>query len=585
MSALLGLFVLAPKQFPAIARVVIVVVVSVVIRLLLARRFAKAPRSAKPSAAVAPLPPWAIRAVEGAGLLVLAGTIYFSQASSVKAMRGDVLYRRRPADTGPMPGKPIGSLFLVADSQFHELLGDRDGGQLDMIDKVVPVAVRPVELDLLSGATLAHFAEIYGELQKSNTSLKWAHLGDFGDLGCRSEIEERLPRYVDLFGRGDRLAALVPGNHDSAFVGNFLWHPDWGKACRPSHLVDKEASDRILAGLGGGTVRTHLLAGTTWLAGATRISDGVAGAFLDSSDYMGLGFNLGIAAVEGSISMPQRLQIVRDLDSLGGGLKVVLFLHHPYDTLSAWGKWNIERIAKHLGSRLLALVSAHTHFVGCRQHTFGGRTVPELVISSTTDPPQEAALLEIFQDSDRHWIRLRTIPAVSRSKKSDSLGFRLSTQIAGEDCRRVIERLQEPESSEFCKQLFQWELLRRPDDPEELKENQQPRAMRLLKCIALKDVPKDPLTYNPKLPNLWTELDRQIIDAFQKPSEPHPADRKTLVCLSWAASVLQGHKRESWGYGGALDYALEDSVAYAAKQIVAEPGNPKRGCPFSETAR
>jgi hypothetical protein len=131
---------------------------------------------------------------------------------------------------------PEASLFLVSDNQFHALDGQRSGLQLDLVDAVVPVAARPVALDLLSAATLDHFAGIYRELLHERPSMLWAHLGDIGDVGCKSELQ-RFEASVLLFGR-DQLAALAPGNHDSTFLGNFDWHPEWSKACpggRSSH--------------------------------------------------------------------------------------------------------------------------------------------------------------------------------------------------------------------------------------------------------------------------------------------------------------------------------------------------------------
>ena len=52
---------------------------------------------------------------------------------------------------------------------------------------------------------------------------------------------------------------------------------------------------------------------------------------------------------------------------------------------------------------------------------------------------------------------------------------------------------------------------------------------------------------------------------------------EALVCLSWAASVMQGHKNEQWTLPQALDFAFELSVAPLAKEIVVVPGN-KQTC-------
>ena len=129
-------------------------------------------------------------------------------------------------------------MFIVADSQLHELRGKRSGVHLDLVDSAVPVAVRPVELDLLSGAPLRRFAEIYRSLRDTRfPGMRWMHIGDFADLGCSSEARRALA-YLDAFGF-DRCVGLVPGNHDSAFVGNFTWHPDWVSACRPVRATSR----------------------------------------------------------------------------------------------------------------------------------------------------------------------------------------------------------------------------------------------------------------------------------------------------------------------------------------------------------
>src|SRR5207253_2832491 len=98
-----------------------------------------------------------------------------------------------PRGGGAVPGSAATAeglrLFIVSDSQFHELRGHRGGASLDFVDAIVPVAVRPVELDLLEEATLVAFADVYHALRKEDPKLKWVHLGDFGDVACRSELE------------------------------------------------------------------------------------------------------------------------------------------------------------------------------------------------------------------------------------------------------------------------------------------------------------------------------------------------------------------------------------------------------------
>jgi hypothetical protein len=79
-------------------------------------------------------------------------------------------------------------MFLVSDSQMHELGGQRFPGQMELSDAFVPVALRPVELDVLSFATLDQFGRVFKQLD-GHGDLFWAHLGDFADLSCASELE------------------------------------------------------------------------------------------------------------------------------------------------------------------------------------------------------------------------------------------------------------------------------------------------------------------------------------------------------------------------------------------------------------
>src|SRR5262249_26427770 len=128
------------------------------------------------------------------------------------------------------------ALFLLADTQLHELSGMRSGGHLDIVDRLVSVAVRPVELDLLSGVTFEHFVSLYGRMHSARPEVLWAHLCDFADLGCRGEIA-RFRKLLEPMPRA-QLAGAAIGNHDGTFAGNFAWHPDWDTAC-PSGRLDR----------------------------------------------------------------------------------------------------------------------------------------------------------------------------------------------------------------------------------------------------------------------------------------------------------------------------------------------------------
>jgi len=155
------------------------------------------------------------------------------------------------------PGGPVTptlGLFVVADTQLHELGHKRFPGQMEVADTFVPVARRPVELDMLSTATVLRMQYVYmqwaAERKAAGLSApRWTHLGDFADLSCKGEIDrtlELLGEYGCPPGQDGRqgaclgqaakqLAGVAPGNHDMSFQGNFGWSPYWDEACgRPT---------------------------------------------------------------------------------------------------------------------------------------------------------------------------------------------------------------------------------------------------------------------------------------------------------------------------------------------------------------
>ncbi|MGH9884390.1 MAG: hypothetical protein ACREBE_02605, partial [bacterium] len=170
-----------------------------------------------------------------------------------------------PRSCVPEPGGPLRtdkaqlySMFIVSDSQVHQLGGERFPGQTELADLLVPSAVRPVELDMLGVASVeqlkATFREVVAEAQSE--PVYWAHLGDLADLSCTRELD----RAVGVFSRFatpvpgpdgrvrvPKLAGIAPGNHDMSFTGNFFWSPYWSGACR-SERKAKMASNPSLPG-------------------------------------------------------------------------------------------------------------------------------------------------------------------------------------------------------------------------------------------------------------------------------------------------------------------------------------------------
>jgi hypothetical protein len=240
-------------------------------------------------------------------VLALVGALafpYLEIAEGEKAHNQDAT--NRMADDGHKTCDPAGadfqpeaSLFIISDNQFHVLDGQRNGLQLPLIDKVVPVAARPVELDLLSEATLNHLAEIFHQLQKTRPGMLWAHLGDIGDVSCQEELR-RFDGVIDRFGR-DSLAALAPGNHDSTFLGCFDWHPEWKESCSLQR-TSPELEHAFISARAPSTGRTSNASFTARVTtlGTLRGGANITGIFLDSSDYGAI--SVGIAGSQGAIS-------------------------------------------------------------------------------------------------------------------------------------------------------------------------------------------------------------------------------------------------------------------------------------------
>jgi hypothetical protein len=226
---------------------------------------------------------------------------------------------------------------------------------------------------------------------------------------------------------------------------------------------------------------------------------------------------------------------------------------------------HLERLAFSLGTRLWGLVSAHTHLAAIRTQQVGGRTVPEFIVGSTIDPPQEAALLEGWPDGH---LTLRTVPAVRRDEMT--CPDETAETVSAQTCRQVFAKLRE---SKACDPLFNagdaderlrlqtaecektakvWTSpldpgLAHVESPEDLDCLQEARAEQLLSCLGDPTPGNAPL-HDPHLPD-------RVLAASER-------DQDAWVCLSWAASVLQSHKRERWSYAQAIDFCLDASATY-----------------------
>jgi len=488
-------------------------------------------------------------------------------------------------------------VFLVADNQFRALDGKPSMGHSPVIDRLVPVAVRPVELDLLSGATLDHFARTYQIARKKWPDLKWAHLGDFADLGCRSEMD-RLKGVVETFGNG--FLGMAPGNHDSYFTGNFAWHPDWSKerACpggpqqRSGAAGTNARIEQLRPQLGPGEFQTSTASDKFFARvapmGNLAGNKPVVAAFLDTSDYSNWLW-IGAAGVTGAIS---RKQVDWVSAHVPKNALVILFQHHPYEALSYRSHSRYRALVQGFGSRLVAIVSAHTHTSQLRKPMFDDRVVPQFVVGSTTDAPQEAALLRLRSTGTGYEVDFRTIPAVAR--RGLDCGLRLADEtpdpnlasgpaasarppppltIDEDACR---DRLKALEQEQNCKALFHPDDSKYPDPADltfhsiaEQRTYQEGRARALLQCFQpwhAREVKERPLEDSNPYAFLGFNCngDAACERLRDDKKEINRSRRTDLVCLSWAASVLQAHKHSGWTLYASTRLGWDPLATYAA---------------------
>jgi hypothetical protein len=539
----------------------------------------------------------------------------------------------------PEPGGPVTptlAVFLIADTQLHELAGERFPGQMEIANAFVPVCRRPVELDMLSSAAVVRTADMYRQLQAERsqrqlTPALWAHLGDLADLSCRSEMT-RMSALLESFPPAPHLlAGIAPGNHDSAFQGNFSWSPYWDAACDArlakeqsdsaiealsTKLLVSEGSTRPIAGRFPDSFFRSTVAArytVTRLGTIPRPSGaerGVLGIFLDTSDRRAS--DHGIAGSYGAFSESQRKRIVGDVRDLEAGRGAsdpwadpwfVVFAHVPYRELAAKSQTELAELLATLDApppgypsgepgraapRVIALVTAHTHVAESFRHCIGKRLVREIVVGSVIDPPEQASLLEIGLDGGGYGaLRLSTLPTVARP------GFASDATLAvsAEACRNQMDKLaalpacqalagglptsRVPRRS--CESLEAWlptfdelEGLSRyggPSDPDELEALDVRNAQALLRCLCR---PEEDNT----VPTTCAETLRDPLagDAYGPiiaAIARDPARKEELTCLAWAAAELQAHRAQGMSISDSIRCAFDDRTLPPAQVTVA----------------
>ena len=520
--------------------------------------------------------------------------------------------RAEPRHTGApltMPTSAEVALFLMADAQVHELGGAPFPGQTEIARVFVSSAQRPLALDLLDTVPLRRFSALYSALNVQRTTagrspMWWVHLGDLADLACQRELDAASQALGELAADAP-LAGIALGNHEMSFDGSFHWSPYWDRACAGGKLEKDDAAERVArsfsASLRGGTGQLVRLPASLWYPHGGSLSAvrelGAAhhrgqsrtllGIFLDTSD--GRAFDWGMPGSIGAISAAQ-------LDALEAALVplqtaaakaeappvYVLFGHIPYGDLASSSRARLARWITQLDARqndlaaeprVLAYLSAHRHALGTERHCIDNRYLREVTIGSTTDPPQQAAVVEIGPDlTGRLVLSVRSVQSVARP--SSAVDPPLGIDAAA--CRQVAHQLSQQRS---CQTLLpigpdaapprdcqavehstsfaqRWAALATyagPRDPDTRQRFASLDAERLLTCICREgacETPRAPLrgdTHWQSLEQAWS----------------HPGRRIELSCLAWAASVSHAHAAASMTLAEALRCSFDDPTLAA----------------------
>ena len=522
---------------------------------------------------------------------------------------------------GPSPTAPL-AVFLVADSQIHELGGVPFPGQSELAQLFAGGARRPVALDMLSSVPVLHFASLYEALRAKRAddggSTAWAYLGDLADLGCRGELDHAV-RDLQAFGFTEALAGISLGNHDSSFQGSFHWSPYWDESCATGRLEKDTATAAIEAVLRkNGTTRTpHVVRtersfwhpfggslasvkplGVIPVQGTPR---GVVGIFLDTSDEHA--FDWGLPGSVGAVSAGQLQGVRRAVEELRQDKAspeyqrpfYVIFSHIPHSELSSGSAARVRAFVESLDGEakiggqpaVLGLIAAHAHAQGEHRHCMGHRWVREMVVGSTTDAPQQAAVLEVGSDgTGQPSLRFTTLQSVFRREAACgdmAVGESAAEpQVSAVECRGIAatlrsapacgDLLHEPPSAasprecqdaerpvSFWQQVAALRTFTGPRDSKAIDETQQREAEALLSCVCRDNTCA--FEPNPLQEDVY-------VDAIRK-AWAKPARRKELVCLAWAAGAVQLHRGGNMTMAEAIRCAFDAPTLSPERALVA----------------
>src|SRR5262249_50861728 len=153
--------------------------------------------------------------------------------------------------------------------------------------------------------------------------------------------------------------------------------------------------------------------------------------------------------------------------------------------------------------RVLALIGAHTHTASAHDLCVAQRDIREIIIGSTTDPPQQGALVEVgLNEEGRLALAVRTLHSVARpgsvcastsNVAASECRQVAATLVAAPACRRVLGIRTDGPAPRDCQDLERpfdlqgrWEALRTYRGPLDLEVkfgSEEDQSKQLLDCI------------------------------------------------------------------------------------------------------
>jgi hypothetical protein len=322
----------------------------------------------------------------------------------------------------------------------------------------------------------------------------------------------------------------------------------------------------------------------------------VIGIFIDTSD--GQAFDLGVAGLFGTFSREQAETANQAVDAVRAGAGAdyqnplyVIFMHHPLGETSPGSNSRLKQWIAALdgdGARVLGIVSAHTHEAQKHSHCIARRQIPEIVVGSTIDPPQEAALLTIGPAADGAVnLRVQTLPAVARpnktcSAKAPTITARECQTVMAElrahpDCAAVFRPAEVNSLGRDCSAIEhpmdvdqRLQLASRwtgPVDEADIEADQRARVKALLGCVCRRDKTKTE-TCTPSSSALDLD-DESYFNLVREELARSPQREQELTCLSWAAAAVQRYKTAGMNFADALRCAFDDDSLAPAHDYIA----------------